>query len=122
MKTPQTINDLLTAIHGMEHRERFVFNLKSQEDMNWRLEVYASEKEGPIGEDSMNILFQTVSILGKFDGKFNSKRAVMRKLLPGGACSRTLGLSRLMSGRDGERMYTIGNDKFIEEIWSLIHA
>ena len=81
MKHPDNLESFKDLIGTMKHRERFVFKIPESKSfyeklMCTHLEVYSTELGGTMERPIIhNILFQTVSIDGKFDKKWNTKRS-----------------------------------------------
>jgi hypothetical protein len=86
MEKPANIKAFIELIESMQHRERFVFDLREDLDgysgsMCCCLEVYSTDLHKYLGDRTQNILFQTVDISGKFDKKFNVKTSILFRLL-----------------------------------------
>ena len=76
MKKPATLADFISLIETMEHRERFVFELSDNDQPATtctHYEIYSTELMPELGERRQNVLYQQVSIGGKYDSKFNLK-------------------------------------------------
>lgn len=98
MKIPETIEQFVELISTMEHRERFCFELPNPGD-NYCLEVYATHiNRTKLGDDPINISFQTVDALGKFDKKIHKKQSVLRKFIKT-TCPLTLGCFEIAGGK-----------------------
>jgi hypothetical protein len=80
MKKPASTHDFLELIGGMNHRERFVFELANPTSERHYLEVYLTELNGKsMFNDNRNVFFQYVDICGKNNNQ--PKTSILYRLL-----------------------------------------